>query len=295
MVPTSQSWRCDGCGAEMMTPGHLLSTRCTYCEAPLVEVDAGDVHIQSIVPFAVSADQASAHLSAFLTSHRWAPRELRRTAKHSGLLRAVYVPHQVYEGIVRATYDAAIGISYQKTVGVGKNRKRVTRTDWHDLQGTYGRSFEDHLVSASAGLDEHDSNRLEPFDLGHARPWDPLVVAGIEAELPTNAHLSSESVLIEELEQKVATEIQQTFLPGNKQRLDSLSVDATISGRHVVLLPVWFGTFHVGGHPRHCFIKGQTGQVVGNVPVSKMKIAIVLGLEIAVVVLIWIVVRGGIV
>lgn len=288
-----RAWRCDGCGATLRTPSHLLSTRCSYCEAPLVEVAAADVHIDGVVPFTLSADAAAAKLSAFLKGHRWAPRELRRHARHSGLLRAVYVPHQVYEGVVRASYDAAIGITYTKRVGTGKNRKTVVRTDWHGLRGTYGRSFEDHLVSASAGLDEEHSNGLEPFDLGHAHPFDPRMVAGIEAELPTHERLASQAVLADELEDIVTREISTTFLPGDSQRLDAVDVDAQVSRSRVVLLPIWFGTFHLGGEARHCFINGQTGRVVGQVPVSRAKIAMLAAAALVVVLVVWLVMRGG--
>lgn len=279
--------RCSGCGANLSVPAHLLSTKCTYCESPLVEIESTSVGVDAVVPFTISAEAASAKINAWLHGHRWAPNEVRRLGHDPRALRPIYVPHSVYSGEVRARYTAQIGISYTKKVRKGSKTTTVIKTDWHSLRGTYGRSFEDHLVSASQGLHEATSNQLEPFDLGTKRPFDPRLVAGIEAELPTHGSAITDNVLVEELKQQTQDEILSDFLPGEQKELRELTVSATIATRSIAALPIWLATFHHDDAVHHCFVNGQTGTVVGEVPKSTAKILVTILLTAGVIFAAW--------
>jgi len=272
--PQMRTQRCSGCGASLSVPAHLLSTQCTYCESPVVEVENATLGVDSVVPFVISAQAASAKINEWLRDHRWAPNEVRRLGHDARALRPIYVPHSVYAGEVRARYHARIGIVYTKTIRRGKKTTTVIKTDWHSLRGTYGRSFEGHLVSASQGLLEATSNQLEPFDLGMKQPFDPRLVAGIEAELPTHASGITDQVLVDELKHVTQAEILHDFLPGEQQELRDLTVSATIATRSITALPIWLATFHHDGAVHHCFVNGQTGAVVGEVPKSTAKIVV---------------------
>ncbi|MGB1699828.1 MAG: hypothetical protein ACPHRO_07740, partial [Nannocystaceae bacterium] len=132
---------CSGCGANMSVPVHLVSTACTYCESPLVDSDAAAINLDSVVPFSLSAELAAKKIAEWLHGHHWAPTEVRRLGQDPRALKPVYVPHGMYDGEVRARYDAKIGITYTKTVRRGGKTKVKVKTDWHVLRGSYGRNF----------------------------------------------------------------------------------------------------------------------------------------------------------
>lgn len=288
----TRTQHCEGCGANTVVPVHLVSTSCTYCESPLVETEVAAATIDTVVAFTVSAEAAAEKVKAWLHGQRWAPGEVRRLGQDPRALRAIYVPHGVYGGEVRARYNARIGIQYTKTVKRGDKKEVVTKTDWHTLRGTYGRNFEHHLVSASQGLPEQVSNQLEPYDLGTQRPFDPRLVAGIEAELPTHGTDLTDHVLVDELKRVTEREIAGGFLPGDRHELRELTVTASIHDRAIVALPVWMGNFHHKGEVHHCFVNGQTGQVVGTAPRSWLKISLTVLAITALVVVGWFVWRG---
>ncbi|PRQ09475.1 hypothetical protein [Enhygromyxa salina] len=285
--------QCTGCGATSWFNGPALSLACSYCDSPMVDEARAATAFHSIVPFRVPERAALEHLRAYLSGRRFAPRELREVRLRRQGLRGVLVPFWVYEGVVRSEYRAKVGIhwyrreSYKDPDGSTKTRQ-VRETEWFPLQGAAARQVEDHVVSASVGLPEHEANAIGPFDLGWATPYDPRLLSGFEAELPTVDDLDAEHTARDELRDAEVVRIQRELLPGDSNRVDWISSEIEVKSRRLVLLPVWIATARHRDLVLRLVVNGQTGRVVGRVPRSKLKLAaLVLAIVAAVAVLAW--------
>lgn len=274
----------------MWFEGPALSVVCSYCDSPMVDEARAATAFHSIVPFCVSERVALERLRLYLDGRRFAPRELRDVELRRRGLRGVLVPFWVYEGVVRSEYRAKVGIhwyrreSYEDPDGKQKTR-RVRETEWFPLRGGAARQVEDHAVSASVGLHEHEANALGPFDLGWATSYDPRLLSGFEAELPTIDEADAEHTARDELRDAEAFRIQRELLPGDANRVDWISSEVEVTSRRLMLLPVWIATVSHGRHGRHgklalrLVVNGQSGVVAGRVPVSKRKVLVlVLGI-----------------
>ncbi|WP_146658495.1 hypothetical protein [Enhygromyxa salina] len=270
--------QCTGCGASSWFDGPALSTACSYCDSPMVDEARAATAFHSIVPFRVPERAALDALRAYLDGRRFAPRELRDLRLRRRGLRGVLVPFWVYEGVVRSEYRAKVGVywyreeSYKDPNGTTKTR-RVRETEWFPLRGSAARQVEDHVVSASVGLPEREANALGPFDLGWATRYDPRLLSGFEAELPTIDEIDAEHTARDELRDAEAFRIQRELLPGDTNRVDWISSEIDVKSRRLVLLPVWIATARHGERVVRLVVNGQTGRVVGRVPVSKQKVA----------------------
>jgi len=184
--------RCEQCGATVDRGAKLLSWDCPFCGSALVEVSEEQSPVDAAVPFSVDRERASRLLRGFLQGHWLAPELLRQATKASEI-SATYVPFYCYDATARSQYSAEVGIHWYRTetyttVENGKTvmkTRQVQETDWHGLQGSHAHRWFNHLVSASRGLPEAESNALEPFDLGRAVQFEPAMVAGVSAEHPT--------------------------------------------------------------------------------------------------------------
>lgn len=274
--------QCTGCGAVVEFAGASVSRRCTYCDSPLVDEVRATGRVDAVVPFRIPQRGALDRLRTHLDGKRWAPRELQRLRVDGHGLRGVLVPFWAYRGVVRSEYHAKVGVHWQRsetyTDSEGKTQTRtVTETEWFDLQGSAARQVDDHLVTASVGLAEVEANALEPFDLGWAQPFDARLLSGYDAELPSVATQDADRMAATELRDLEATRIAHTLLPGDQNRVTWISSKVEISARKLLLLPVWIATYH-HGQGKHAIVlrllvNGQTGEVVGRVPVSRWKIA----------------------
>lgn len=281
--------RCTSCGATVEIPATVMSASCRFCDASLVDAEASSEPVERVVPFVLGADQAATCLRGWLQSRWLAPEGLRKAAQQDSL-RAVMVPFYAFRAVARTRWRARVGIYWYRTVTTmsrGPGGKTVTRThqkretDWHQAAGTHGRVWHDHLVSASRGLVEAEANALEPFDLGRAVPWAPERVAGLTAEVPTVGHDEATRTAAAELQERERQAIIQGFLPGDTHGSLETETRSETLGVELVLLPVWIAVFRSGEHVVRLLVNGQTGEVVGSVPWSRAKIAILVGIALA--------------
>jgi hypothetical protein len=269
---------CTGCGARVVFEGPALSGACSYCDSPMVDEERALPSFDAVAPFRVPQRGAMERLRTYLDSRRWAPAPLRSARLHERGLRGVLVPFWVYEGVVRSEYRAKIGLHWYRTETytdkAGKRQTREVReTEWFPLRGSAARQVEDHVVSASVGLPEHEAVGLAPFDLGWSTSYDPRLLSGFEAELPTVAESDAQRTAVEELREAEAARILAELLPGDVNRVDAIESRIEVASRRLVLLPVWVATHRQGDVVLRLLVNGQTGKVVGRVPVSKAKVA----------------------
>jgi hypothetical protein len=268
--------------------GAVLSGVCSYCDSPMVDEARALPSFDAVAPFRVPQRGAMERLRTYLDNRRWAPAALRSARLHERRLRGVLVPFWVYEGVVRSEYRAKVGLHWYRTeTYTDKEGKRQTRevreTEWFPLRGSAARQVEDHVVSASVGLPEHEAVALAPFDLGWSTSYDPRLLSGFEAELPTVDEIDARHTAVEELRAAEAARILSELLPGDVNRIDAIDSRIEVASRRLVLLPVWVATHRQGDVVLRLLVNGQTGKVVGRVPVSKAKVAaLVLALLIVV-------------
>jgi hypothetical protein len=194
-------------------------------------------------------------------------------------LRGVLVPFFAYTGVARSQYAAQVGMYYYRTETYrdsnGKTRTRTKReTEWFSHQGSAVGRLQDHLVSASKGLPEQESNDLEPFDLGHALAFDRGLLAGWEAELPNIDFARADHTARQEVTGLESARISRRLLPGDTGKVSNVNTNITMEKRDVVLLPIWMASFRHGPKVYRQLVNGQTGQVIGDTPVSAGKIAL---------------------
>ncbi len=266
--------RCPQCAAVVQMPPGALSDRCSYCATPLVDEQAGAAAIERVVPFRLDAQGAAEALRQRLRRAWLAPAALRK-AMRPDRVDGVLVPFWSIRAAVRTRYRARAGFWWWETITTteivdGKpvtRTRRVRRTEWFPLEGTHAAELEGHLVSASRGLPEHESNALEPFDLDKGVDWAPEAVAGWRAELPGVPEEVAREVACREIEALEARAIRG-FVPADEVSVEHLSCDVRFRGMERVLLPVWIAVYGRGEGAVRLLVNGQTGKVAGRLPIA---------------------------
>ncbi|MCO4745606.1 MAG: hypothetical protein KC912_12510 [Proteobacteria bacterium] len=260
-----------------------LSATCAFCDSPLEVSTAEEAEpVDAVAPFQLTQEQASQRLRTHLSSQWLAPSALQKLAR-PGELNAVLVPFYRYDATVRTQFSCSVGCywyrteTYTTTVN-GKTvvrTRQVRETEWSPLSGTHGRTWIDHLVSASKGLPESEANQLEPFDVGAALPFAPSLVAGIIAERPTIGHTEARATANNELSALEKREIAGAHLPGDTHSGLKTSSQVQVDAVRLVLLPVWVAAYPLGkGKALRLLVNGQTGEVVGKIPRSTTKVVL---------------------
>jgi DNA-directed RNA polymerase subunit RPC12/RpoP len=276
--------RCAECGANLIVGEHLLTARCPYCASTSVverERSSDRPRPTFIVPFTWGADRARDRIKRWIGNRgAFAPRAFREAAIEG--LRGVYVPAWLYGAVGAADYSASIGENYTRvetytttdSKGNTVTRTRVrTYTEWRSLTGRYQGWMVDFLVSASEGLRNEELEAVEPFDLRGLRRYDPRLLAGWIAEEASVDRTACMGDARGEAETRLGRSIS-AFMPGDSHRNLRYAAEFSEETAALVLLPVWIGSARYGADEEQVRIlmNGQSGEVVGSVPKSWMKI-----------------------
>lgn len=291
--------RCDGCGAEqVLQPGQTAGT-CAFCGAGMVAqaVVKRVIKPRSLLPFAVTNQQAGDAFGRWINSLWFAPSDLKQLANRQGL-KGVYVPAWTYDCQVDTDYTGQRGDDYwdSETYTAMENGQSVTRTRqvrrtrWSSAWGRVHNQFDDVLVLAMQNLPAK-ARHLEPWDLPSLVPYDDRYLSGFVGEsynidLPTGFELAK---------QVMAPTIDGTIrhdIGGDHQRIstkDSNYYDITF--KHV-LLPIWISAYRYQDRVFNFLVNARTGEVQGDRPWSAIKIALAIITALIIVLTIVLVLRS---
>ena len=283
--------QCQGCGAE--SESRDIAHACTFCGGHLVVLDhpAGLVAPEAVVPFGLSDEQARTAFRGWVSSRWLAPSDLKKVGATEGLT-GTYVPYWTFDAHTTTDYRGRRGDYYYVTrtrsVSDGRGGTRTEtyqerRTRWRNASGRVMRFFDDVLTLGSRRIEATKLEKMGPWRLEQAAPYAPGFLAGYDALRydidPQDAAKAARS----KMETVIAEDVRRD-IGGDEQRITSMDVHFRDVMFKLVLLPLFIATYVYGGQRWQVLVNANTGEVVGDRPWSKVKIAALVLLAIAAVV-----------
>ncbi|GAA4544030.1 hypothetical protein [Amycolatopsis samaneae] len=268
---------CQRCAARSET--NETASLCQFCGAPLV-VDAtatGQIVPEGVLPFQLDRAHLRQSLGKWTSSRWFAPSALKKVTEAEST-KSTYVPHWTYDSQTVSAYSGSRGEYYYVTeyyTDSEGNRKsrRVRRTRWYPASGTVARAFDDVLVAGSLVLPGKRLDDLAPWPLPEAAPYQPQYLAG---HFALRYDVEPENGF-EEAKRRMAPIIAEDCrrdIGGDVQRVDAVDTRHNAVTFKLMLLPVWIATYVYAGKNWQVLVNGRTGEVHGERPYSKVKIAI---------------------
>jgi predicted RNA-binding Zn-ribbon protein involved in translation (DUF1610 family) len=273
---------CQNCGGHTTFTGTLTSTRCPYCATPIQRDDVHDaparLPVDGVLPFQVDQKKAKDALEAWINNRWFAPSEFKKY-NSTGAFNSVYASYFTYDARTNTWYEGRRGEEYTVTVGSGDKARTETRVNWYNVSGEVHNAFDDVAVLANDGFDRDKVTALEPWPTQQAKPFSAEYVAG---------HLSRTydrdvEACLGEARQRMDAEIDDTIrrdIGGDRQDINRKETNVqSLTFKHL-LLPIWLLTVIYAGRPFQVVINGITGEVQGQRPWSKVKIAVAVVLAV---------------
>lgn len=297
--PSSEHvFECQQCGSRLVVVEQQRSFTCPFCESNVVVEHPADrpgrLNPDFVIPFAIDPRAAAEIFQKWIHRNDWLRPGDLGTAQIESQLRGVYLPFWVFSVLAESDWSANIGEYWYRTEHYtvrdkdGKTRtvtRTVQETEWWPLAGQHHRYHTGYMVSASRGLTQTEADSIKPFHLAGCQRYQAYFLAGWACE---------EYSVDKELAVQVS---RQYFLSQEEQHVRAFLPGDTYSGLHVqstlrnvdtdlVFLPIYLLKYQYRGKSFRFLINGQTGQVVGEKPVSNWRIAIAVALGIAICLLI---------
>lgn len=254
---------CRGCGASMTYDAGAQALRCAFCGSTDLARQpgaTGRVRPTHVLRFEQERERAQAAFRRWLRQGLWRPSRLADEARLESM-QSVYVPCWRFSGRTDTWWTAD---SSQTPAGA--------RAAWCPKAGRSEGEVEDVLVVASGSLTPREVDGLLPFRFERAEPYQPDLLDGVPVEdvgLARRGARPHAAERIDALEQARVTEL----VPGRARNVH-VNVLVTDLASAPVLLPVWINAYRWNEHRYRFLVNGQTGEVVGEAPVSVVKVAV---------------------
>lgn len=271
--------RCNGCGAATETVD--LAGTCQFCGGALIadERPEGLVGPEAVVPFHVDRRGAQQAFGAWVRSRRFAPGALKKVGTTEGL-QGTYVPHWTYDAHTETDYEGQRGDHYYVTVtdrvsdGKGGTKtvtRQERRTRWSHASGHVARAFDDVLVVGTNRLDREKLDKMGPWTLADARPFQQEYLTGYSA-LRYDVDPQQGSDQARQQMRGVIEDDCERDIGGDEQRVSDMDVTYSQAMFKLILMPLWIATYLYGGKTWQVMVNANTGEVVGERPWSVPKI-----------------------
>ena len=267
---------CQNCGGHTTFTGSLTATRCPYCATPIQRDDVHDaparLPVDGVLPFRVPEKQATERIREWIDSRWFAPNAFKEYSR-TGSFASIYAAYFSYDARTMSWYRGQRGDNYTVVVGSGENRRTETRIRWRSVSGQVRNDFDDVTVLANEGLERRYVDQLEPWPTHQVQGWTPQYVAGHLCR--TYDHDVEECFDTAKARMDAAIERSiRRDIGGDHQRITSVRTQYDgLTYKHL-LLPIWLLTVLFAGATYQVFINGVTGEVQGERPYSKVKIAL---------------------
>lgn len=260
---------CPNCGGEVKISEVTSASRCEYCGSYLIYDTRvnGDFKPHLIMPFKLGREVVKNMMKKEFKKKTFAPDDFLSEVKLK-TMEGEYVPFWMYN--CQCHYEFFAKATKTKTWRTGNTEH--TETSYFNVYRNMDANFERIPVDASVKMEDGAMDLLEPYDYKQLEAFQEKYMSGFLAE---RYNMSAEE-LSPRADTKVKNDTEglmkntlngyNTINPVNKE----MKVD--MQNCEYALLPVWTYQYAYKGKPYPFRINGQTGKIVGEVPISKRKV-----------------------
>lgn len=260
-----KTYTCPSCGAELVCDASTGATSCPYCGNPTIIPGqfSGSLKPDYVIPFKVSHDDAVNALKKFYKGKVLLPASFR-DENHIKDIQGVYVPFWFFDGQAEGTaYFKATRVSFARTADY-----EITNTDFFDVIREGNISFEKVPVDASSKMPDAYMDSLEPYNYGELKPFSTAYLPGFLANKYDVSIDDCKERADERCAGTLTSRLEQSVVGYNSRLLVNKEIHLKRGKVHYGLLPVWLLNTKWKDRNYLFAVNGQTGKIVGELPIS---------------------------
>ena len=261
-----RAYNCPSCGAELIFDVTTAATSCPYCGNPTIVPGnlSGTLKPDYVIPFRLNKEAAVKALREYYQGKKLLPKAFA-SENHINEVKGVYVPFWMYDG----SADTRIHATATRVHTTMTRDERITVTEYYDVYRNGTVSFDRIPVDASKKMPDEYMDALEPYDYSALTKFSNAYLPGYMAD-----------------KYDVSADECAARADDRASRTAESAVESTISGYASVsmnghdmrlrrgkvsyaLLPVWILNTKWNGNNYMFAMNGQTGKMVGDLPVDK--------------------------
>lgn len=272
-----QGYVCPSCGAQMVADEHTAATECPYCGNPAVIPQSfeGIYRPDLMLPFRVDKEQAKSKLQEFTKGKKLLPKSFTANNRIQEIT-GVYVPFWLYS----CHADGYVAFEGVKSKSWEDERFVYTRKDHYRMVRQGEMDFQQIPVDAASQMDDATMDSLEPYDFTKAVAYDAAYFSGYLANRYDVEEKDAQPRANERVQNTFRTKMREQVRDYEEVAQKGESIRLSDAKAEYAMLPVWMMTTKYQGESYTFAINGQTGKMVGSLPIDKGLYCKFLGLGI---------------
>ena len=261
-------YSCSSCGGEIIAESTTAASSCPFCGNKLYikEQLSGDFRPDCIIPFALDKKAAIEAYRRHISGRKFLPKVFKKQ-NHIDEIKGIYVPFWIFD------VDAKADIRYkgEKNRVFSSGDTEYTETTEYNISRSGSISFEHIPTDASLKMDDALMESLEPFDFSGAVPFKTAYLAAYMADRYDVDEKRRLKRAKERIRKSAEDVFRETVTGYDAVFLSESKVNILNSCAEYALYPVWILNTSWKGEKFTFAMNGQTGKIVGNLPVDKTK------------------------
>jgi len=259
-------YSCESCGGEIVGDETVGATECPFCGNPVVMMGqfSGALKPDYVIPFKLDKEAAKKALNKHYEGKRLLPKVFK-DQNHINEIKGLYVPFWLFD----ADADANIRYKATRVRAWSDSNYNYTETSFFSVVRGGNIGFERVPVDGSTKMADDLMESIEPYDFSQAVDFQTAYLAGYLADkYDVDAEQS-----IERANTRIKKSTEDAFaatVQGYTSVMPEFSSVQLQNGRaKYALFPVWILNTTWNGQKYTFAMNGQTGKLVGDLPMDK--------------------------
>jgi DNA-directed RNA polymerase subunit RPC12/RpoP len=259
-------YTCNTCGGEIVADETTGATECPFCGNPVVMTGhfAGGLKPDLIIPFKLDKKAAIEALKKHYCGKKLLPKVFKDENRIQEV-KGVYVPFWLFD----ADADGMVNYEATRVRRWSDSDYDYTETSFYNIVRGGGIGFANVPVDGSTKMDDTLMESIEPFDLSGAVEFRSAYLSGYLAD---KYDVDAESS-IERANERIRRSTEEAFAATVQGYTTVIPVSTNIrlsnGTAKYALYPVWMLNTRWNGQTYTFAMNGQTGKLVGDLPMDK--------------------------
>lgn len=259
-------YSCNSCGGQILGDETTAATECPFCGNPVVIMGqlSGTLKPDLVIPFKLDKKAAKEALLNHYKGKVLLPKVFK-DENHIDEVKGIYVPFWLFD----ADADANIRYKATRVRSWMDSNYHYTKTSYYSVVRAGSIGFRKVPVDGSAKMDDGLMESIEPYDYSQAVDFQTAYLSGFFADkYDQDAQMS-----IGRANERIKTSTAESFASTVMGYATVVPVNTAVSLKNTraryALLPVWLLNTKWNGQTYTFAMNGQTGKMVGDLPMDK--------------------------
>lgn len=257
---------CNSCGGEIVADETTAATACPFCDNPVVMMGqfTGALKPDYVIPFKLDKEAAKKALKKHYEGKRLMPKVFK-SENHIDEIKGVYVPFWLFD----ADADADVRYKATRIRTWSSGNYDYTETSFYSVLRAGNLGFQRVPVDGSTKMEDELMESIEPYNFNEAVDFQTAYLSGYLADKYDVDAEQSVSRANERIKKSTEQAFADTVKGYTTVTPENTNIRLQNGSAKYALYPVWLLNTTWKGKKYTFAMNGQTGKLVGDLPLDK--------------------------